>query len=216
MYANYGATKNMENLEGFKQIQISAMANGDNDKPHRHYKKRLKIKSPLADYEKHSVSKGNDAITISELSDLYESYLTGGKTVRRSEDNFHEYSSYVSHKGTINIINRVFFDLWDTPVSEINNTNFRLWATDHFANTGVKASTMNRCITALRGMFSWAARYNYITGPKLRGLELFSEPSLKNRGVRRCLSSQEINRLIKTLERREIEKETAATLITPG
>lgn len=148
-------------------------------------KTKINDPNPLLRYEIRNNLHTDDSITIAELTDIYEEYLPGRGAAPKRTENLQAYAKYIVNKHTIQTINRIFFDLLDVPVNTINNINFRQWCDDYKQISGLAASSMNRNISSLRGMFTWAAKYGYISGPELRGLELFSGPVNKNIGTRR-------------------------------
>lgn len=197
----------LSDLENIVNIENTKNAKNKSSKNGKHV--LLLQKDPLLKYDvfDSKISRCNDEITISDLTDMYQKYLLNGEEwhLDRTKDNVSQYSAHVSHKNTIGTIFRVFFDLLDEPVSNFTNSRFRQWCSDYITRNNISPSTMNRSMTCLRGMFTWAAQYGYLSGPKLRGIKLFKETSANNIS-RRCLSSLEIKHLVKALDRREKEK----------
>ena len=150
--------------------------------------------------------KPRDEITLSELLALYEKYLTGGRKVKLEADNLNEYNRYISKNGIIQNIWRVFFKIMDMPVYTLTNYNIHQFAVAYQNEHGLRNSTINRCVTNLRGMLTWGFRMGLLHEHKLTGYQNLPVDEMLNLGVRRFLSEEEISRLMKVLKHRETEK----------
>ena len=150
-----------------------------------------------------------DNMTVSQLLDLYEMYLTGGREIKLGPDNYNEYKRYVSKKGILQNIWRVFFHIMDMPIYTITNYNIHQYICGYQHEHALSNSTMNRSVTNLRGMLTWGYKMGLLHEHKLTGFENLPMDASKNLGVRRYLSEEEINRLMRVLRKRESERRNA-------
>lgn len=147
-----------------------------------------------------------DTITVSELLDLYSNYLIGEARLTLNDKNFNEYKRYLSKRSIVQNINRVFFQILDVPVYKLNNYNIHQYSVCYQHTKGLSNSTINRCVTNLRGMLTWGYKMGILKERRLAGYENLPDDSIKNRGVRRYLNEQEVSRLIKALNEREKQR----------
>ena len=86
----------------------------------------------------------------------------------------------------------------DKPLTEINAWTVERWRSERM-KAGTSASTTNRNITALRGLFSRALEWGLVTEHPLSSVKMLKEPS----GKARWLSDDEESRLRDALDARE-------------
>jgi integrase len=91
-----------------------------------------------------------------------------------------------------------FSSFMDTPLTEINAWSIEKWRAERM-KAGMSASTTNRNITVLRGLFSRALEWGIVLEHPLASIKMLQEPS----GKARWLSDDEEDRLRKTLDARE-------------
>lgn len=91
-----------------------------------------------------------------------------------------------------------FADYLDKPLLEFNAWIIEKWRAERM-KAGMSASTTNRNITVLRGLFSRALEWGMVPAHPLVSVKMMKEPS----GKARWLSEDEENRLRKELDRRE-------------
>lgn len=91
-----------------------------------------------------------------------------------------------------------FPTLLDKPLTDINAWIVEKWRSERM-KAGISASTTNRNITALRGLFSRALEWGLITEHPLSSVKMLKEPS----GKARWLSDDEEDRLRRALDARE-------------
>lgn len=147
-----------------------------------------------------------DDMTVSQLLELYEKYLTGGRKVKLGADNFNEYKRYISKKGILQNIWRVFFSIMDMPIYTLTNYNIHQYICAYQHKFALRNSTMNRSVTNLRGMLTWGYKMGLLHEHKLTGFQNLPVDEVNNLGVRRFLSEEEINRLMRVLRKREAER----------
>lgn len=100
---------------------------------------------------------------------------------------------------TIDTIKRNFSDLFSKPLHEISLLSVERWRTDRL-KAGVKAATINRDVTTLRGLLTKAVEWEVLEiHPlrKLKPLQVDSSPKV------RYLSAEEETRLLGALKARE-------------
>lgn len=100
---------------------------------------------------------------------------------------------------TIEVIKRNFSQFFDVPLSELSVMVLEQWRTQRLTE-GVKPSTINRDVTALRGLVTKAVEWEAIEEHPLRKLKQLHVDSAPNV---RYLSEKEEKRLYSSLEARE-------------
>lgn len=150
-----------------------------------------------------------DSITLSELLDLYREFVACDHHMKLSSDNYTEYKRWLSKRSIIQNIWRVFFHLMDVPVNRLNNYNVHQYSLAYQRAHSLANSTINRCVTNLRGLLTWGYKNQILKEHRLREYSILPVPSAHNMGVRRTLSAAEIRKLVKVLEKRENDKRNA-------
>lgn len=97
-----------------------------------------------------------------------------------------------------------FADHLDKPLHEFNAWTIEKWRSEKM-NSGMSASTTNRNITALRGLFSRALEWGLIQSHPLATVKMLREPG----GLVRWLSDDEETRLRAALSARETRERAA-------
>ena len=121
------------------------------------------------------------------LKDIYEPWVSEN---RKSAIN------------TLYILSSNFGFLSDTPLDEITISQIEQWRSGK-KKSGLKASTLNRRITALKAAINWAVKRNLIENNLLAKLEKLSERDSEK--IVRYLSDDERKRLMSALDEREAE-----------
>lgn len=98
------------------------------------------------------------------------------------------------------LIRRSFGEFLDKPLDEITTWQLEKWRSERKAE-GLKPSTLNNKLTALRGAFSRAMEWEVIATHPMTKIKALKEPS----GIVRFLSDDEDARLHATLIKRETE-----------
>jgi integrase len=106
-----------------------------------------------------------------------------------------------SGKATLAMIKANFEYLFDTPVEDISVTVIEQWRAKKKKDNGVKASSLNRMLTALKAAISWGVKREIITDNPLIKLEPLSERDSVKKV--RYLSEDERTRLMTALDERE-------------
>lgn len=101
------------------------------------------------------------------------------------------------------VIKAAFPTLLDKPLDEISAWTIEKWRSDRM-KLGISASTTNRNITALRGLFSRALEWGIIKEHPLSSVKMLKEPS----GKARWLNDDEESRLRAALDAREERNRT--------
>jgi integrase len=144
-----------------------------------------------------SVKLGNDPVEVKEvkkeritlkqlISDHYSPWVVENRR---------------SGKETVDILNRAFGDFMDWPVEEISMLTVEQWRTKTRREKGLKASSLNRRITALKALLNWAVKRGIIEANPMGQLERLREED-SNTKVR-YLSPEEKERLFAALDERE-------------
>jgi integrase len=150
-----------------------------------------------------SVKLGNDPIEMKEVK-------KGRMTLRQLI--LEHYSPWVTDNRrsggeTLKILARAFDDFMDLPTEEITLLTIEQWRAKIRREKGLKASSLNRRITALKALLNWAAKREIIeTNPMAKVERLREEDS--NTKVR-YLSPEERERLFAALDERETLIRTA-------
>jgi site-specific recombinase XerD len=121
------------------------------------------------------------------LADTYEPQLRTRQTMDRATIN-------------ANMIRTSFPDLLDLRLDAVTNWHFDKWMSD-CRKTGLKTSTTNRKMNAMRGLFSFAVERELIAVHPMKTVKKGKEPS----GIVRFLSDDEDARLHAALDAREIK-----------
>jgi integrase len=106
-----------------------------------------------------------------------------------------------SGKLTLAMINANFKHLFDLPVEDITVSRIEEWRSNKKKNDGVKASSLNRIVTALKAAVSWGVKRGVIADNPLAKLEPLSERDSVKKV--RYLSDDERVRLMTALDERE-------------
>ena len=107
-----------------------------------------------------------------------------------------------SGKETIYLINLNFSFLFNTPLDEISIAQIEQWRSQK-KKQGLKSSSLNRFVTALKAAINWAVKRNIIENNPLAKLEKLSERDSEKKV--RYLSDEEAERLMNALDEREAE-----------
>ncbi len=121
------------------------------------------------------------------LNDIYEPWV---KENRRSGDS------------TVYILKSNFKFLFNTPLEKITIAQIEQWRSKR-KKAGLKASSLNRRITALKAAINWAVKRNITENNPLAKLERLSEEDSDTKV--RYLSVEERERLMTALDEREKE-----------
>ncbi|GHS91209.1 integrase [Synergistales bacterium] len=139
-----------------------------------------------------SIERGEDPINQEKkltfggfVSDIYESWVIEN---RKSGDS------------TAYIIKSNFKFLFDTPLDEITIAQIEQWRSKR-KKAGLKDSSINRLITALKAAINWAVKRNIIENNPIAKLEQLSEEDSDTKV--RYLTKEERTRLIDALDARE-------------
>jgi integrase len=144
-----------------------------------------------------SVTLGNDPIEVKEVK-------KGRMTLRQLI--LEHYSSWVidnrrSGQETLNILTRAFDDFMDLPTDEITMLAIEQWRAKMRREKGLKASSLNRRITALKAVLNWAVKREIIETNSMAKLERLREEDSNTK--LRYLSPEERKRLFAALDERE-------------
>jgi site-specific recombinase XerD len=107
-----------------------------------------------------------------------------------------------SGKSTLYMLKANFEFLFDTPLEQITVADIEKWRGKK-KRDGLKTSSVNRLITALKAAINWAAKRNIIDANPLNKLEHLSEDDSDDRV--RYLTEEEKERLMDALDAREEE-----------
>ena len=146
------------------------------------------------------VAKGNDPQAKKQTKRL-KSYTERAHTLRLYLDDHYKpwvLNSQKSGKSTLDILDRHFKNLIDKPISKIKASDIEKWQIQEVAR-GLKASTINRNLTALRGLITKAYDQAFITENILNQVVNLTETDSKRI---RFLSPSEEQRLISALKAR--------------
>jgi integrase len=144
-----------------------------------------------------SVTLGNDPVEIKEVK---KERLTLKQLISD------HYSPWVlnnrrSGKETMGIINRTFSDFMEIPVEDISILSLEEWRTKTRQTRGLKASSLNRQVTALKAAINWAARRGIIDINPMARLERLREEDSETKI--RYLLPKEREQLYAALDERE-------------
>lgn len=173
-------------------------------------------KSFLVDYTrlngKRNTRKIGDAaiITVAEAREMCREFLARaakGEELRTQKITLgelieNEYAPWVTahRKGaafTLQTLRNFFYFLWKTEVENISLGRVEKWRLDQRAG-GVKSSTINRRIAALRAVINWGVRRGYVAANPLHLLERLRETDSSPKV--RYFSREERDRLMTVLE----------------
>lgn len=154
---------------------------------------------------KQQVFKGFD-FHVSEIFERFKMKVpkSQGK-LSKSDTPLPELRSALNHRLTLKMIAVNFQDFFPLRVSEVNCYLLRCWGEDAIQTRNISVQTVNRNVNAFRGMIHWAYRVGLIPEYKLHGYENLKESARTGIG-RRCLSNNEIKRLLSALDKREADK----------
>jgi hypothetical protein len=144
-----------------------------------------------------SVKLGNDPIEIKEVK-------KGRMTLKQLISE--HYSSWVvdnrrAGQETLNILERAFGEFMDMPIEEITLLTVEQWRTKTRREKGLKASSLNRRITALKAVLNWGVKRGIIEANPMGRLERLREEDSDTKV--RYLTPEEREHLFKALEKRE-------------
>ena len=104
---------------------------------------------------------------------------------------------------TVAMIKSNFEYLFDTPLDNISVALIEQWRVKKKKNNGVKPSSLNRMVTALKASINWAVKRGIIESNPLNKLEPLSERDSAK--IVRYLTIEERSRLMAALDEREKE-----------
>jgi len=104
---------------------------------------------------------------------------------------------------TLAMIQRAFDSLLNLPLEQITVALMEEWRTQQKKRRGVKASSLNRELTALKAAINWAVSMDIIKENSMTKVKPLSERD--SRKIVRYLSEDERSRLIAALDERELE-----------
>ena len=108
-----------------------------------------------------------------------------------------------SGKGTLEMLRTNFDFLFDKPINQIAVAHIEQWRTKRLKKDGMKSSSLNRLVTALKASINWAVKRGIADANPLFRLERLSERDIVPKV--RYLSGEERERLMKALDDREAE-----------
>lgn len=154
---------------------------------------------------KTQVFKGIDFL-VSEIFERFKMKVPKSQEqLSKSDTPLPELRSALNHRLTLKMIAGNFQDFFPLRVSEVTCYLLRCWGEDAIQTRNVTVQTVNRNVNAFRGMIHWAYRVGLIPEYKLHGYENLKESARSGIG-RRCLSNEEIKRLLSALDKREADK----------
>lgn len=154
---------------------------------------------------KSQVFKGID-FRVSEIFERFKMKVPKSQEkLSKSDTPLPELRAAMNHRLTLKMIAGNFQDFFPLRVSEVNCYLLRRWGEEIMATRNVSAQTLNRNVNAFRGMIHWAYRVGLIPEYKLYGYENLREDARSGFG-RRCLSNEEVKRLMSALDKREADK----------
>ena len=154
---------------------------------------------------KSQVFKGFD-FRVSEVFERFKMKVPKSQEkLSKSDTPLPELRSALNHRLTLKMIAGNFQDFFPMRVSEVTCYLLRCWGEDAIHTRNISVQTVNRNVNAFRGMIHWAYRVGLIPEYKLHGYENLKE-SARNGVGRRCLSNEEIKRLMSALDKREGDK----------
>jgi site-specific recombinase XerD len=135
----------------------------------------------------------DDTITLGAfVNDIYEPWVTEN---RKSGDL------------TVEIIRTHFKHLFDVPLDSLTVAQIEQWRSKKKKAQGVKASSLNREVTALKAALNWAVKRGIIEANPIAKLE--SLPERDSVKIVRYLTAEERERLVAALDEREKEMREA-------
>jgi len=154
---------------------------------------------------KSQVFKGFD-FRVSEIFERFKMKVPKSQEkLSKSDTPLPELRSSLNHRLTLKMIAGNFQDFFPMRVSEVTCYLLRCWGEEAIQTRHITVQTVNRNVNAFRGMIHWAYRVGLIPEYKLHGYENLKECARSGIG-RRCLSNEEIKRLISALDKREADK----------
>jgi len=108
-----------------------------------------------------------------------------------------------SGKSSLAMIKLNFEHLYDTPLDQVSVALIEQWRSKKKKDKGVKSSSLNRMVTALKAAVNWAVKRGIIESNPLAKLESLSEKDLSKKT--RYLTEDERLRLMTALNDREKE-----------
>jgi len=154
---------------------------------------------------KTQVFKGFD-FRVSEIFERFKMKVPKSQEkISKSDTPLPELRSALNHRLTLKMIAGNFQDFFPLRVSEVTCYLLRCWGEDAIQTRNVSVQTVNRNVNAFRGMIHWSYRVGLIPEYKLHGYENLREGARSGIG-RRCLSNEEIKRLMSALDKREVDK----------
>jgi len=102
---------------------------------------------------------------------------------------------------TIIMIERAFKSFWETDVTQITLAQLEQWRTQEKKKRGIKASSLNREVTALKAALNWGVTMEIIEKTPMSKFKPLKE--VDSRKIVRYLSDDERSRLMKALDDRE-------------
>lgn len=130
-------------------------------------------------------------------------------TLRRLLDSYYREWAAHNHKNggcSIGLIERGFAEFMDTELTQITKLDIEQWCAKKM-NGGIKASTANRYIAALRGAIHWAYTSDLISEYPLATLKKAREADSQKKV--RYLTDDERRRLFDAIDKREEELRAA-------
>ena len=106
-----------------------------------------------------------------------------------------------SGRETVRMIQRAFKPFENTNVVQITPVRLEQWRSQQKKERGVKASSINREVTALKAALNWGVRMGLIENPPIANFKALKE--VDSRKIVRYLSVDERSRLMKALDERE-------------
>lgn len=166
---------------------------------------RESVSTKRPKWMKNQIFKGRD-FYIYEIFERFKVKVPKSQEkITKSDTPLPEFRAAKNHYATLSIIEGNFKDFFPLRVSEVNCHLLRCWSEEMRNTKEATQQTLNRMVNAFRGMIHWAYRVGLIPEYKLYGYEIVRE-NQRNGCGRRCLSKEEICRLMDSLNKREVEK----------
>lgn len=148
-----------------------------------------------------AIARGEDPRAEAEAqADIQNGTLTLGEFISG------KYAPWVTEnrktgRETILMIQRAFKSLWSTDVSQITLAQLEQWRSQQKNKRGIKASSLNREVTALKAALNWGVTMDIVEKTPMSKFKQLKE--IDSRKIARYLSNDERSRLMEALDERE-------------
>jgi integrase len=166
---------------------------------------RLQFEGTEGNYVGIKQKRGKKVLTLKEIYDEFEKskFPTGDQHPKKSDD-LVLFRRARTNRLRLNALRSNFGQYFDYPYHVVDKLLITRWGEAKLAeDPNRRPCTINKEINSLRGMLRWAKDIGLVDDYMFDHFRLFRDPIEHNHRGRRCLTTDETDRLMKTLVERE-------------